>query len=334
MKQSSTSRKNHAPYRRNGSSIQKAFQLLLLGAGFLAFHAVHNFETSQKLNTSGTPKNTRLSHQSISQYSLSTQLAYEQSYGFWNDTSDTSWKRQQLRAQNTPLFINDQEGTKDPQKAHRWFFRNLPPNFSCPLAERLGQKGAGRWTCDPYRIGINFSSGNRNGGKENHFDCQIHSVRPVQWSWEEAIHLRLPNCQLHLWGVFLSSSSNKTDRVNGIPEWAQSSRQVVIHAKDDLIMRKSNRQMIDILKLECSNNSCSEWEKYPPARQLLLTMQGLPSKPHLFFSKLQQVAGYALFAKEPNLMNGGNSMHFSYIKLRPDFWKKTHTVANEVGGRA
>jgi hypothetical protein len=82
-------------------------------------------------------------------------LAYDQSYGFFDDLDEEDWKRRQVKAREhrhhdgNPL----QFWKKYPNSSAMFYYYNYEPFFSCPHLHRVGGFGDGpKWTCDPYRI--------------------------------------------------------------------------------------------------------------------------------------------------------------------------------------
>ena len=77
--------------------------------------------------------------------SESYKLAFEQSYGFFDDINDYNWKLMQHRAQTR---INHKFGSnlKFYEEPARWYLNNFEPDFTCAQERRVGGPGDGpKW---------------------------------------------------------------------------------------------------------------------------------------------------------------------------------------------
>jgi hypothetical protein len=81
------------------------------------------------------------------------QLAYNQSYGFFDDISSAHWNlhQQRARSQQNHADPNHPNGRGHMAKLPAMFYmNNCDPLFACPHIRRLGGPGDGpKWTCDP-----------------------------------------------------------------------------------------------------------------------------------------------------------------------------------------
>ena len=117
-----------------------------------------------------------------------TSLAYQQSFGFFDDILDHAWNQMKFRAQNFYQYKSKESpltGWEDPT---HWYFANLQPNFSCPRVERIGGHDDGpKWTCDPTRL-------------LKRKDCLIYSVGSQgNYIWEDGLIDRIgTHCEIHV----------------------------------------------------------------------------------------------------------------------------------------
>lgn len=134
---------------------------------------------------------------------VSTLLAYQQSFGFFDDIPDPLWQRIQNQVRFTPLYSNrTATATRGLQQSHAesftssttvspgwWYAHNLPVSFhGCFNMERVGGLDDGpKWTCDPHRLRTRPS-------------CLIYSVGSAgQYQWERGLVERLgTHCEIHV----------------------------------------------------------------------------------------------------------------------------------------
>jgi Methyltransferase domain len=82
----------------------------------------------------------------------SYELAYEQSFGYFDDITEVHWKLYQQRAKNEPMY---HEPNPDPatMPTAAWLVQNVDPIFTCAHICQAGGRGDGpKWTCDPHRL--------------------------------------------------------------------------------------------------------------------------------------------------------------------------------------
>jgi len=98
-------------------------------------------------------------------------LAYEHSYGFFDDIPDGEWTEMyQHPALSMPRYLYPTDPLRDIRKALPspdnatlttawWQYYNVMPNFACPRLKKVGGLGDGpKWTCDPDRLFTGSSS--------------------------------------------------------------------------------------------------------------------------------------------------------------------------------
>jgi hypothetical protein len=111
------------------------------------------------------------------------QLAFQHSGGFFDDISDSDWRRLQKITNRTfpnhfrpDLQQYSNHPTKD--KSNWWNAENFQEEFHCQFAERLPSDSNGdgpKWVCDPHRIvkqyeNKTFAKDDKNTG------CLVYSV--------------------------------------------------------------------------------------------------------------------------------------------------------------
>ena len=120
------------------------------------------------------------------------QLAYSQSYGFFDATSSKSWsllrsiylEHANHRNPNRPLLysIHDPYSTHPwDRSAEAWYQNNYEPNFNCLYQKRIGGSNANgdgpKWVCDPHRIKQRAMERKDNkDSKNNNRGCVVYSI--------------------------------------------------------------------------------------------------------------------------------------------------------------
>ncbi len=268
-----------------------------------------------------------------SSLSSSFSLAYQQSYGFFDDITDEDWKMRQAMARSHDHHENSSDpllywSKKDPPGMY--YYYHYEPLFSCPHSYRLGGAGDGpKWTCDAHRL--------KKVAQRRKVKCLIYSIGcSGVYLWEDALYQLLgPNvCEFHIfdpgnydrpvvnaqrdmyyhkWGIkstyHKETRSIVEDGANGTFYTFPETMRLLGH---------ENRTM-DILKVDCEYCewfSFRDWIQYGNnVRQLMIETHQLPMpwfgkrnwpwgtlldlKPNQFFDELQN-AGFIMFSKEPN----------------------------------
>ena len=82
------------------------------------------------------------------------QLAYEQSYGFFDDISDENWKYRQQLAGTRKDHARGVDPKAAPGDSRVWYLNNYYPAFACPNVLRIAREpGDGpKYICDPHRL--------------------------------------------------------------------------------------------------------------------------------------------------------------------------------------
>ena len=94
-----------------------------------------------------------------------SELARQESLGFFDDISEPDWIRRRDRLRQETLF----QYPDDPEKGLQchvaeWMLFNVDPLFSCPHIRKVGGHGDGsKWVCDPHRL-------------RRYDDCLVYSI--------------------------------------------------------------------------------------------------------------------------------------------------------------
>ncbi len=266
-------------------------------------------------------------------------LAFQQSYGFFDDISDEDWKMRQAKARNH----SHHDGGGDPLRywnaktpASMFYYYNYEPLFSCPHLHRVGGAGDGpKWTCDPHRI--------KRVVQRRNTTCLIYSIGCWNvYLWEDGLfHLLGPDvvCEFHIfdpghfdrplvnaqrnmhyhsWGI--KSSYHNDTRISHVIDHQGNPmlNGTFLSLPETMRLLGHTNRTIDILKVDCE--SCEwftyrDWIQYGDVRQLFVETHKLPMpqrtprawpwpgldlKPTQFFDELQH-AGFIMFSKEPNI---------------------------------
>lgn len=129
----------------------------------------------------------------------SFKLAFEQSYGFFDDISDYNWKLMKQRAQSR---INHKfaSSTKFYSEPARWYMNNFEPDFTCAQERRVGGPGDGpKWVCDPHRLPDIVERRSKQMSAEK-AGCLIYSVGSGgKWQFEDGMYEMLDGlCEIHV----------------------------------------------------------------------------------------------------------------------------------------
>ena len=191
--------------------------------------------------------------------------------------------------------------------ANAWYQNNVEPSITCPQEERIGIHGeGGKWMC------------NIDALKEKK-DCLIYSVGSENdFTWEEEVKRRAPNCEIHTFDHTVANATNKPDDVF-FHQWGltenDSHRNPKLKSLSEMIkaLKHENRRL-DVFKIDCEG---CEWQTHKTwftsgvqiVEILVETHHGSESpKPDSnakqFFAHLHN-SGYRIFHKEPNVHHSG-----------------------------
>eukprot|EP00934_Nitzschia_sp_Nitz4_P000862 Nitzschia sp. Nitz4//scaffold18_size181773//18013//18870//NITZ4_001895-RA/size181773-processed-gene-0.40-mRNA-1//-1//CDS//3329539951//862//frame0 len=269
----------------------------------------------------------------------STQLAFKQSFGFFDDILDDHWKRmQEYHANYFPNHApNIQEfAGNSSKKSHMWYFGNFHPEFHCAMLQRiplyLKQDGA-KWVCDPHRL-------------RKKQDCLVYSVGSNgENDFERGVHDVIgEHCEIHTFDVISYKHGQSFAKVLegfstfhkwGLGNEAQAKADPVRYktlAQTMALLGHANRT-IDIFKIDCEGCewfTIQDWLQQD-LRQILVETHNSPW-PSIkdFFFQLHD-AGYVMYSKEANMYARGDAMEFSFLKLSLDFFQN-HFYKNGQDG--
>lgn len=109
-------------------------------------------------------------------HSLDYQLAFDESFGFFNDIPSHIWNHKKERVKNQPKHNDGQLGLRSKfmnrDSPATWYQHNWDAEFTCPHERKVGGISDGsKWVCDPHRLkgtddGDDNGNGNGNGNKE------------------------------------------------------------------------------------------------------------------------------------------------------------------------
>jgi hypothetical protein len=146
-------------------------------------------------------------------------LAYEQSFGFFDNIPNAEWEQfyvEHARKSEHYRFPQDHDRYSNNQSAS-WIFSNWDPYFTCPHARKIGGLGGGsKWVCDIDRLQkvierrkiydefwsapksfISASADNKLSYKAH---CLVYSIGSNgNYVWEDALFEKLGNeCEIHI----------------------------------------------------------------------------------------------------------------------------------------
>jgi hypothetical protein len=302
-------------------------------------HDIRNLlSSSSSLSTTAT---TRTSN--------SYELAYQESYGFFDDITDVQWNLMQQKARASSIFYNPNYPNDGITDLPLWMLNNVDPIFTCPHIRRVGGKGDGpKWTCDPHRLAnlgaatgscLIYSVGSSGDyrfedglvdiikqtlNRTKNDVCEIHVFDPEP-SYVRPNDIINNNIYYHPWGL-VSSYRPSANYITGNYTFKsfQETQQVLGH----------NNRTINLFKIDCEGcefNSYQDWITTGTIQQLLVEVH-----PHMvpmlnwnhitvgqFFHDVVNEHGYVPFSKEANTHPGAlphnTFFEFGFIKLQKSF---------------
>lgn len=273
-------------------------------------------------------------------------LAYEQSFGFFDEISNQEWLERQTSARNATFQRYVGHPRRHWEKPNLWYYNNYDPIFSCPNRKRVKGIGDGpKWTCNPSRIKeiamerkkLQQQLSLHSKPKPN---CLLYSIGSNgNYQWEDGMFGELEHdptlCEIHIFDY----SQNYEREVNtqrnihfhqwglqGSNEPTRSNGEDVFYTFSEIVDKLGHQNhTIDILKIDCEGcewTSFQDWIGVYDIRQVLVETHTLPKNKtqglQYFDSFVQN--NYFMFSKEVNPWGGGACLEFSYIKLHPDFY--------------
>lgn len=258
------------------------------------------------------------------------QLAMHESLGFFNDIPARQW---QIKKSSTKTLVDEHcktatSGTELDINAEMYYERNWDPEFSCSYEASIGvpDSDGQKWVCDPHRI---------NDRK----DCLVYSIGSNgNFDFEEDVHRRLPNCEIHIFDPTDHSQGMWNRGLNGsnYHAWGlessygqpvPSSRLVLgntaglrfLSLPETMELLGHAGRRIDIFKIDCEG---CEWSTYKDVleqdiRQVLVEVHFVNDLTLPFFNAFHD-EGYVIFHKEPNVLNRA-CVEFGFLKLAKEF---------------
>lgn len=126
-------------------------------------------------------------------------LAFYESYGFFDDITEEDWKMRQTWARSHETRTSHEYFRYHQQSI--WYYYNYQPFFSCPHLKRItGNDDGGKWTCDPHRLTKQATRRKQAGGEPPH--CLIYSIGSNgNYQFEDGLYDHLGHnnmCEFHI----------------------------------------------------------------------------------------------------------------------------------------
>lgn len=278
-------------------------------------------------------------------------LAYEQSFGFFDDISDSDWKTHyQQAALTAPHYRYDDDRDKA-KTAAEWIFFNWDPYFNCPRKRKIGGLGGGpKWVCDIDRLKRVAAQRQKQQGA-NESPCLVYSIGSKKnYKFEDGLFEIIgPMCEIHIFDPGPYDRQGMEERNMHFHQWGLGSsysaewmkkkeRKGTFLSFQEIRKRLGHEnRTIDLFKIDCEG---CEWHSYrdwigADLRQILIETHDLPDanaekktefgifpalSPSSFFDSLYH-HGFVLFSKEVNTHRGlGRASEWSFLKLHSSFF--------------
>ena len=288
----------------------------------------------------------------------SYELAKTESFGFFDDIDDATWRRHQHRARTEHVYHDPSNPSRHYTDPARWLLFNVDPLFTCPNLRRVGGRGDGpKWTCDPHRLVqkpdcLIYSVGSR--GVYSFEDGIVQLLKqydpttPSSSSSSENDGSWVPNCEIHVfdpapqYGRKGDAQKNIHYHAIGLKssyeafqfESFPTTYEFLTFPEIQKRLGHENRR-IDIFKIDCEH---CEWATYQDwlhpdidIRQVLVETHGLRPQPHRLFDRFLDV-GLVPFSKEANTHPGakpyGQLFEWGFVKLHTDFTRRSTNLLN------
>ena len=197
---------------------------------------------------------------------ISVALAYKQSFGLFDDITDTMWKRMRDSAQKKSLYANPENPLLGVEEEKTWLANNLNPTFNCPHVERVGAGEGVKYLCYPHRLAreekkdcLVYSIGCAGDfhfedamSKKYDKECEIHIFDPA--NWERANDAEAKNIHYHPWGM-LSTYDDKSKSV----VWPKGRGGGFKTFQESIELLGHQDRTVDIFKIDCEG---CEWSTY------------------------------------------------------------------------
>lgn len=271
----------------------------------------------------------------VDESEVSYDLAKSQSFGYFDDISDSQWMRaKEIHARIFPnhnsdlkRFSNPVGADKRSQKmSNHWYSQNFFEEFRCPSAQRLpanGNPDGPKWVCDPHRL-------------RNKPDCLVYSVGSAgKVEFERGVKEGIgPHCEIH---TFDFTSYNRRnghfeEGLKGLATFHHWGLGTENDARKNPSRFKTLNQTIqelghenrtiDLFKIDCEGCEWSTFEQWikQDIRQILVETHHAPFPTAKDFFYGLHDAGYVIFNKEANLIMQGTLVEYGFLKLSTDFF--------------
>ena len=333
------------PHRRDNKVlfIQASFLLSLIVLWTIYFYSSH------------------LIHPFRNPHSLDYQLAFDESFGFFNDIPSHIWKNKKQRVKNQPKHNDGQLGLRSKfmnrDSPAIWYQHNWDTEFTCPHERKVGGISDGsKWVCDPHRLKGADNDINGNGTKElkvkskekqnpgdgTDNNCLVYSfgrgspnARTFDFAFETDLLKLLggpESCEIHFFDHRLNKfAGNPPDGIILHP-WslegsvdARSSRRNFMTLKETVQHLGHEGRELDVLRIDCEG---CEWQTFREwltsgisSRQILVTLHGAPKNDDDLFEQLE-ADNYVIFHREADTRYGGMWQEYGFLKLAPQFFDR------------
>ena len=189
--------------------------------------------------------------------------AYRQSFGLFDDISESMWNSMISRTKKNSLYDDPANPLNGVENQPKWLADNMNPNFECPHVERIGGGEGVKYICYPQRIVredkkdcLIYSIGcagdfHFEDALAKYYDkqCEIHIFDPADWTRKNDAEEK--NIHYHPWGLLSSYDTTSKSKVwpkgrgGGFKTFAES---IAILGHQD--------RTIDIFKIDCEG---CEW---------------------------------------------------------------------------
>lgn len=332
MKQKLSKKKSESATSQINRPVQVLGGLLI----FLAGTRVGRLDTSlsrsmQNLTEYASQQATTTSSNGIRGSGSNFQLAFDQSYGFFDDLTEEDWKihRDWARQQGNHRYVF----APDRQWGNPalWYYNNYNPIFNCPHQKRVTGIGDGpKWMCDPHRLVRQAERRKAAGLPGPH--CLIYSVGSNgNYEFEDGLFNLIGDvCEIHIFDFSANYERPENSERNmhfhqlGLQGTQQNRLRGEFASFPEILKRLGHEnKTIDIFKIDCEG---CEWETYKDwigydMRQVLIETHELPADKELGFDYFNSFKknNLLMYSKEVNGFGGGKFYEFSYLKLHPDF---------------
>lgn len=170
--------------------------LLLLGFAigwtFKALTGIDSAESTIDIEAYSSLHAIRAEARPSSTNQSSYDMAFTQSFGFFDDIHEEEWKYRRQIAIDRSDHRRANFMTEAKKPFALWYLNNYEPFFSCPLERRVLGVGDGpKWVCDPDRIA--------KAAKRRNQGCLVYSVGSHgKTNFESGIHHLIPDCEIHI----------------------------------------------------------------------------------------------------------------------------------------